>query len=477
MSTAQQNTSSIDTLAKSIRGSAQYLANTPLEVRQEIILAIADALVANQDRIVEQNKLDIDLATTNNVSSQLIARLKLTPAKLENLAAGLRSLVTLPDPLNKVMKTTIVGEGLTLTQKTVPIGVVLIIFESRPDALVQIATLTLYSGNGVILKGGSEAQHSNTILHTIIQEAMAQVLYTKHQYDATKLSTHVVSLVHHRNDIKELLQCNSSIDLVIPRGSNALVSYIQSNTTIPVMGHSEGVCHIYLDNDNQDQDKINKIIVDAKTNYPSACNAMEMLVVHKDLFNSDVNGADPIALQALEALQKANVELFFTPELEQFLTSTPTASRYPKHETCTDIHREYGDLQCSVHVVGGVQEAIDFINSNSSRHTECIISDNGANITQFLNYIDSASVYANASTRFADGQRYGMGCEIGISTSRIHARGPVGLEGLVTYKWTMVSDQTAQITSVKDSGKVLTPGHTVGEFEVSKDRTYLHQHQ
>jgi len=475
---------SIEELAQSIRVSAQHLANTPISERRELILLIANALITNQERILEKNKLDIENGQKNNISSQLIARLKLTPEKLENLADGLKQLATLDDPLNKVLKTTLVSEGLLLTQKTVPLGVILIIFESRPDALVQIATLTLYSGNGVILKGGTEAQHSNTVLHEIIQECIVELFHNKYkekysildknrQQLTTNLKENIVSLVHHRNDIKDLLQCDKYIDLVIPRGSNQLVSFIQKNTTIPVMGHSEGVCHIYVDDENRSIEKVCKIIVDSKCNYPSACNALEMLVLNKGVFLQDENNKAMVE-DIFKALENAKVELFFTPELISFLESK-NLQNITKYQICTDIHREYGELQLSVHIVDSINDAITFINSNSSHHTESILTDNKSKMTQFLNYIDSASVYVNTSTRFADGQRYGLGAEIGISTSRLHARGPVGLEGLVTYKWLMVSDQDEEVRSKKD-GSLLSPGHTVTEF-ASKDRIYIHKHE
>ena len=325
-------------------------------------------------------------------------------------------------------------------QITVPIGVMLIIFESRPDSLPQIASLALSSGNGLLLKGGKEALHSNAALHKVIGDAIESA-------SEGAISRDVIGLITTRSQIKELLALDDVIDLVIPRGSNQLVSYIKKNTHIPVLGHADGVCHTYVDA-TANAEKACKIVVDAKTDYPSACNAMETLLLHEDTIK---NG---LALQILMALRVAGVQcLGGEKAMEVGLCDTPAAA--------TKV--EYGDLICQVEVVSDMQQAIDWIHANGSGHTEAIITENKDNAEQFLAQVDAACVFHNTSSRFADGFRLGLGAEVGISTGRIHARGPVGVEGLLTTKW--------QLRAVQDDDYFCAS--QFGGDEATKEFTHL----
>jgi len=316
-------------------------------------------------------------------------------------------------------------EGLTLVRESCPIGVIGVIFEARPDALVQIASLCIKSGNCAILKGGSETKHTNKTVFSLIYHAATE----------SGLPENCLFQAEQRDEISELLACHESVDLLIPRGSNAFVQYIMNNTRIPVMGHADGICHIYVDKDF-DIGKAIPVIVDAKTQYTAVCNAVETLLVHKD-------AVDALMPRLNEAFRARNVELRATADI---------ADRYGcKLATDADFATEYLDLIISAKTVADIDEAILHINKYGSHHTDCIVTENSEAAEHFMRMVDSAGVYQNCSTRFADGFRYGFGAEVGVSTGKIHARGPVGLEGLLTYKYKLYGN--GQVVADYVSGK------------------------
>ena len=384
------------------------------ETRNNALNRVAEALMDKKDEIFEANRQDIEQAEKDGVAAPILKRLKFDEVKLRDVVAGIKDLINLPDPLFKTQLERELDEGLKLYRESCPIGVIGVIFEARPDALVQISALCIKSGNCVILKGGSEALKSNRTLFGII-------------YDAVKgagLPDKCMLQLEARSEISELLECNGYVDLLIPRGSNAFVQYIMNNTKIPVMGHADGICHIYVDKD-ADIEKAVPIIIDAKTQYVSACNTVETLLVHKDI-------AAKLMPVLAEELKKNNVELRGSAAIKELVECKPS--------TDEDDKKEYLDYIISAKVVDSIEEAIDHINYYGSHHTDCIITENEEATEEFMRLVDSAGVYKNCSTRFADGYRYGFGAEVGISTGKLHARGPVGLEGLVSYKYKLFGD-------------------------------------
>jgi glutamate-5-semialdehyde dehydrogenase len=324
---------------------------------------------------------------------------------------GIDNLVKLSDKVYKTQFVRELDEGLTLVRESCPIGVIGVIFEARPDALVQIASLCIKSGNCAILKGGSETKHTNKVLFSIIYKAAIE----------SGLPENCLFQAELRDEISELLACHESVDLLIPRGSNAFVQYIMNNTKIPVMGHADGICHIYVDK-AFDIEKAIPIIIDAKSQYTAACNAVETLLVHKD-------AVDKLMPRLNEAFKAHQIELRATKDIADTLESDCSLA------TEEDFSTEYLDLIISAKTVENIDEAIRHINKYGSHHTDCIITEDKAAAEYFMKMVDSAGVYQNCSTRFADGFRYGFGAEVGISTGKIHARGPVGIEGLLTYKY------------------------------------------
>ncbi len=379
--------------------------------RVDALLAVADALLVHGEEILDANRADVDEASAQvqagDMSQALLDRLALSEDKLATLAEGIRAIAALDEPIGRLLRHTEVAEGLELELRTVPLGVLLVIFESRPDALPQIAALALRSGNGLLLKGGREAARSNEVLHRVITEAIAPFLPPS-----------TIGLVTSRDEVSDLLALDDVIDLVIPRGSNAMVQHIQRHTRIPVLGHADGVCHVYVDAAARPA-MAAAIVSDAKKDYPAACNAMETLLVHRSWAADD---RLPTLLQALDG-----VTLYAHPELADEL-GLPAAE---------DLHHEYGDMACTVALVDDVQAAIDHIHAYGSGHTEVVVTEDPEVAEHFLGAVDAACVFHNASSRFADGFRFGLGAEVGISTSRIHARGPVGVEGLLTTRWTL----------------------------------------
>ena len=399
---------------KQVKLAAPKMAANAEENRNKALLAVSEALLAHQEEIFAANKADMEQAEKDGVSGPVLKRLKFDETKLRDVTAGIKDLVNLSDPLFKTQFVKELDEGLTLQKVTCPIGVIGDIFEARPDALIQISALCIKSGNCVILKGGSEALKTNKTLFGIIYQAVLEA----------GLPENCMMQLEARSEINELLECHESVDLLIPRGSNAFVQYIMNNTKIPVMGHADGICHIYVDKD-ADLDKAVPIIFDAKTQYVSACNTVETLLVHKDVVKE-------LMPRLKKALDEKTVEIRGTQEIADIIDC--------KKATEEDDSTEYLDYILSVKTVSDVQEAIDHINYYGSHHTDCIITENANTADTFMNLVDSAGVYQNCSTRFADGYRYGFGAEVGISTSKLHARGPVGLEGLVSYKYKLVGD-------------------------------------
>ncbi|KAM1307376.1 hypothetical protein ACFX2H_009636 [Malus domestica] len=375
--------------------------------RRKILLDVADALEANEGEIIAANEADVATAQEVGYEKALISRLALKPGKISALAKSVRKLADMEEPIGRVLKKTELAEGLVLEKLSCPLGVLLVVFESRPDALVQIAALAIQSRNGLLLKGGKEAKRSNAILHKVITSAIPEPVGGK-----------LIGLVNTRDEIPDLLKLDDVIDLVIPRGSNKLVSKIKESTKIPVLGHADGICHVYLDK-SANLDMAKRIVLDAKVDYPAACNAMETLLVHKDLLS------DGGFKQIISELNDSGVSLYGGPR-------AATALHLPETDS---FHYEYSSLACSVEIVDDVNAAIDHIHEHGSAHTDCIVTEDGQVAEVFLTQVDSAAVFHNVSTRFCDGARFGLGAEVGISTSRIHARGPVGVEGLLTTRW------------------------------------------
>jgi len=394
-------------MAVSARDASRRLQSLSSEERQQILLRVAEALVVNEERINAENEADVEAAQLNGIAKSLIGRLTIKPGKIASLANSLRVLSEMKDPIGAVTKRTEIADGLILEKTTCPLGVVLVIFESRPDALVQIASLAIRSGNGILLKGGKEAARSNAILHKVITEALPK-----------SVGPTLIGLVTSREKIPDLLKLDEVIDLVIPRGSNKLVSEIKAVTKIPVLGHADGVCHVFVDK-AADINKAKCIVVDSKTDYPAACNAMETLLVHEHLVGT--GGLESLVF----ALQSAGVTLYGGAKAVQLLKLPKAAS----------FHTEYSALACTLEVVKDIDAAIDHIHKHGSAHTDSIVTEDRDVAERFLRDVDSAAVFHNASTRFSDGARFGLGAEVGISTGRIHARGPVGVEGLLTTKW------------------------------------------
>ena len=427
--------------AKTMKLVAPALAATSLETRNAALAAVAEALRANADAIFAANAQDMQAAAESGVPAPVQKRLRFDEHKLADVLDGIDSLIALPDPLNKVQLHREMDEGLILKRVSCPIGVIGVIFEARPDALVQISTLCLKSGNCAILKGGKETANTNRALFSLIRDAAV----------GAGLPQGCLVQAESHADVNELLACDREVDLLIPRGSNAFVRYIMDNTRIPVLGHADGICHIYVDG-SADLEKAVRVIVDAKTQYTAACNAVETVLVQR-------SAGEKILPVLATALVDAGVKIRGTAEVADVL-----AGCWQGYDECAyevmgedEFATEYLDLIVSLKLVDGVEEAAEHINQFGSHHTDAILTTDAEAAEYFMQMVDSAGVYVNISTRFADGFRYGFGAEVGISTSKIHARGPVGLEGLVTYKYRIVGD-----------------GHIVGDY-ASGVRRFTHR--
>ena len=431
MTATQSRSQSLPSLARQTRRAAQQLAALSTAQRNQALEAIAQSLEAAQADIQAANRADREIAKVEQISAALYARLKLEGSKLTGAIAGVRDVARLADPIGQVQIQRRIDDELVLRRLACPVGVLGIIFEARPDAVIQIAALAIKSGNGAIMKGGREAVRSCKAIVAAIQTGLRRV----------NIDPAAIQLLTSRSEIAELLKLDRDVDLIIPRGSNAFVQYVQNNTRIPVLGHADGICHLYLDA-SADVEKSARIAFDAKYQYPAACNAIETLLVHSSLVES-------VLPKVFNALQRVNVELRCDEP-----TRAALGEAY-KLEAATeeDWTTEYSDLVLAVKVVDSVEAAIDHINFYGSHHTDCIVSEDSAAVQQFMNRVDSAGVYHNCSTRFADGFRYGFGAEVGISTQKLPPRGPVGLEGLVTYKYQMTGDGHVAASYVGDNAK------------------------
>ncbi len=394
--------------AERAKEASYRLLSCPREVKDQALSRIAARLSQNRETIIDGNREDLEEARSAQIAPPLLKRLELNDRKIDQIIRGIEDLVQLDDPVGRKLEAKQLDDGLVLYREATPIGLIGVVFESRPDALVQIGTLCLKSGNSVILKGGSEAKRSNRILFELMREAITE---------ADKGFADVLQLVETREAIKELLELDHLIDLMIPRGSSSLVRYIQQNTKIPVLGHSEGVCHLYVDSDADLEMALN-ITRDAKCQYPAVCNAIETLLVHE---------------QVAETFLKRLAPLFRDVELRG---DEKARALIPMEDVSEgDWREEYNDLILSVKIVSSPEQAVEHINRYGSHHTDAIVTGNRDAAESFMIKVDSSSVMWNCSTRFADGYRYGFGAEVGISTAKIHARGPVGLEGLTIYKY------------------------------------------
>ena len=406
-------------LAEQARIASRQLANLSTERKNEVLLAFAKKIRENTEPILSANKKDLEsadrLRSQGELSDSSIQRLKLNAGKIEQMAKSFESVAALPDPVGQVQLATRLDEGLDLHQVSCPIGVLLVIFESRPEVVVQISALTLKSGNAVILKGGKEASESNACLFRILDQVLGEF---------TDLPAGTVNLLQSREAVSEIVQLNDCLDLIIPRGSNALVQHIQQHSRVPVLAHADGICHVYWDR-SATLSKAMEIIIDAKTEYPAVCNAMETLLIHEQIPESEIS-------QVLSSLLEAGVELRVCSAIMKKFSSNSDRLVDASEQ---DWAKEYTDLILSVRLVSSIDEAIGHINQYGSGHTDTIIAEDRSIAEKFMDQVDAANVFWNASTRFADGFRYGFGAEVGVSTCKTHARGPVGLDGLIIYKY------------------------------------------
>ena len=404
-------------IAQSAKAASRVLATLPTAAKDEALESIAAALEANAAAILAANAADVTaaepLVRSGELSQSLFQRLLLSKEKLGAMIDGVRAVRQLPDPSGRILDRTLIADGLTLEKITVPLGVLAVIFEARPDAITQISALAIKSGNAVILKGGREVEHTMRAILDAMHAALA---------GHSRVPPDAISGVYGRESVQALLGMNHFIDLVIPRGSNALVQHIQRNTLIPVLGHADGVCHIYIDQ-AADPAIINRIVVDSKTQYPAVCNAVETVLVHAEI-------APTVLPQLIQALEEKSVKVRGDKRTRALM---PTAAIDLVADT--EWHTEYSDLVLAIRIVDSLDEALDHIEQYGSHHTDAIITRDPAAAARFLAEVDSANVFHNCSTRFSDGYRYGFGAEVGISTSKLHARGPVGLDGVVTYKY------------------------------------------
>lgn len=435
----QVSDSSVGSVAARARKASRAIAQLSVEARNEALLAIAAAIEANSHKILEANARDCQAAeaevAAGRMTSAMLARLKVTERGIAQIATQIREVARLDDPLGRRLSAMELDDDLILYKESCPFGVIGVIFESRPDALPQLASLALKSGNAVLLKGGAEAAHTNETLVAIWRGCLEKF---------PSIPADSINLLHSRADVKEMLALDRDVDLIIPRGSYALVQFIMANSKIPVLGHSEGICHVYVDR-AADLEKAIDIAYDAKVQYPAVCNAAETLLIHQAI-------AGKFLPRMVAKLKEAKVEL---------RGDAKTMALLPKEgiiaATEEDWATEYSDLILSLKIVADLEEAIGHINRFGSRHTDAIVTEDAETARRFMNEVDAAGVFQNASTRFADGYRYGLGAEVGISTSKLHARGPMGLEGLTTYKY-----------------KLIGSGHTVGPY-AKGDKKFKHR--
>ncbi|MCZ7380613.1 MAG: glutamate-5-semialdehyde dehydrogenase [Candidatus Methanoperedens sp.] len=420
------------------------LASVPGAVKDRALAAMAQALESNREKLISANKKDIaaaeKLVEAGKLSKALIKRLKVDDTKIDEMIAGIKDVIKFEDPVGKTLSALELDSGLELFQVSCPIGLIGVIFESRPDVVPQIMSLCLKSGNATIFKGGSEAAHSNRTIFDVLVNAI----------EGTEgMPAGAFALMETREEVNEMLKLDDYINLIIPRGSNEFVKYIQDNTRIPVLGHSAGICHVYVDSE-ADMNTALDVCYDAKVQYPAVCNAMETLIVHRDI-------AKKFLPEMGKRYNEAGVELR-CDERSFALLKNMGFLKALLHATEEDWRTEYNDLILSIKIVDSLDEAIDHINKYGSHHTDAIVTEAKSSAGRFIDLVDSSSVMWNASTRFADGFRYGKGAEVGISTNKIHARGPVGMEGLLIYKYVLM-------------GK----GHKVADYAGKNARKYTHK--
>ena len=427
-------------LARRAKAASRRLATLPRERRDAALHAAAEAIVERAAEVVAANERDcLEAARAvrdGRMTASTFRRLQTSEKGVSEMAARVRDVAALEDPLGRTLAVTELDDGLTLTKISCPLGVVGVVFEARPEVVPQVASLALKSGNACLLKGGAEAARTNEVLHSIWRDALAQF---------EDVPADAALLLRTREEVSQMLALDEHIDLIIPRGSKEFVSHVAANSRIPVLGHGEGVCHVYVDA-SADLRKALAVVIDSKTQYPAACNAAETVLVHEEV-------APRLLPGLVAALVTAGVEV---------RACTRTAALAPSAHglvpaTEGDWGREYSDMVVSVKTVSDFDEALRHIERHGSRHTESIVTEDGEAASRFLAEVDAAGVYHNASTRFADGFRYGLGAELGISTAKLHARGPVGLEGLTTYKYLLKGD-----------------GHTVASYG-SGERTFKHR--
>jgi glutamate-5-semialdehyde dehydrogenase len=421
-------------IAQKTRIAAQHLASLSTEAKNAAIESIAKSLESHTDEIVAANAADCQ-AAKEQIGAALYARLKLDATKLKGAIVGVRDVAKLADPVGQIQIHRELDAGLIMHRVSCPVGVLGVIFEARPDAVIQIASLAIKSGNGVILKGGREAIESCTVLVKAIKAGLAQ----------SEVDPDVIQILTTRSETDELLKLHRYIDLIIPRGSNEFVKYVQDNTRIPVLGHADGICHLYIDRE-ADLDKAIAITIDSKTQYPAACNAIETLLIDRSISSEFL----PLIISKL---QVHGVEIRLD-ELAYQLLGTDVQN--VKLATEDDWSTEYSDLTISIKVVPDIESAITHINTYGSRHTDSIVTENSSTAKMFIDRVDAANVFHNCSTRFSDGFRYGFGAEVGISTQKMPPRGPVGLEGLVTYKYQLSGNGHIAATYTGDSPKPFT---------------------
>lgn len=416
-----------------VRSAASLLSTTSDNERKLALQRMADAILASKTEIFAENAKDLEAAKANGISEAVLHRLVFSEDKLSSVTKGIHELCQLQNPIGKVREKRELDPGFVLEKRTFPIGVIGMIFEARPDALVQIASLALRSGNGIILKGGKEAALTNRKLVEVIQKATADSSFGKDW---------ILGIESHE-DVDAMLKAEGYVDLLIPRGSNAFVRYVMDNTRIPVIGHADGLCTTYVD-EYADQDKIIPVCVDAKIQYPAACNATETFLVHEKIARDFLPKLD-------KALSDKGVKIHADKAIIGLMPHAVEA-------TDKDFYTEYLALECAVKTVSSVQEAVEHIQSHGSHHTDAIMTQNKANADYFVAKVDSADVFVNCSTRFADGFRFGLGAEVGIATSKLHARGPVGLDGLMTTKWILNGN-----------------GETVAEYSGANGKPFHHK--
>jgi glutamate-5-semialdehyde dehydrogenase len=420
-------------IGQKTRLAAQHLASLSSDAKNAAIESVAKSLETHATEIVAANAADLQ-AAQGEIAPAIYARLKLDATKLQAAILGVRDVAKLADPVGQLQIQRELDKGLVLRRVSCPVGVLGVIFEARPDAVVQIASLAIKSGNGVILKGGREAIESCTALVKAIKAGLAE----------SEVNPDVVQLLTTRSETTELLKLDRYVDLIIPRGSNEFVKYVQDNTRIPVLGHADGICHLYIDRE-ADFDLAIEIAIDSKTQYPAACNAIETLLIDREIASAFL----PLMISKLQAHQ-VEVRL---DELGQQIVGENSGI---KHATDLDWATEYSDLILAIKIVPDLESALIHINTYGSRHTDCIVTKNFTTAQMFIDRVDAANVFHNCSTRFSDGFRYGFGAEVGISTQKMPPRGPVGLEGLITYKYQMTGDGHVVETYTGDRAKPFT---------------------